>query len=317
MLKNGYLLMALVVLSIISLFLGTANVNMQKLLSGEDLATRILILSRIPRLVAVIMAGMGMSISGLILQHISRNRFVAPTTAATIESAKLGLLVSLILFPGASSLRKMIIGFLFALGGTMLFMHILRSIKVKNAVFIPLIGIMLGNIIDAIATFIAYRYDLVQNISSWLMGNFAMITQGRYELLYLSIPLVIVAFLYGSKFTIAGMGEEFARNLGLNYQLVVTIGVVIVALLSSLVVITVGRIPFLGLIVPNIVAMYRGDNLRRSIGTTALLGSVFLLSCDMIGRIVIAPYEIPIGLTVGVIGSLAFLYLLFRRNRYA
>lgn len=317
MLKNSYLLMALVVLSIISLFLGTANVNMQKLLSGEDLATRILILSRIPRLVAVIMAGMGMSISGLILQHISRNRFVAPTTAATIESAKLGLLVSLILFPGASSLRKMIIGFLFALGGTMLFMHILRSIKVKNAVFIPLIGIMLGNIIDAIATFIAYRYDLVQNISSWLMGNFAMITQGRYELLYLSIPLVIVAFLYGSKFTIAGMGEEFARNLGLNYQLVVTIGVVIVALLSSLVVITVGRIPFLGLIVPNIVAMYRGDNLRRSIGTTALLGSVFLLSCDMIGRIVIAPYEIPIGLTVGVIGSLAFLYLLFRRNRYA
>lgn len=317
MLKNSYLLMALVVLSIISLFLGTANVNMQKLLSGEDLATRILILSRIPRLVAVIMAGMGMSISGLILQHISRNRFVAPTTAATIESAKLGLLVSLILFPGASSLGKMIIGFLFALGGTMLFMHILRSIKVKNAVFIPLIGIMLGNIIDAIATFIAYRYDLVQNISSWLMGNFAMITQGRYELLYLSIPLVIVAFLYGSKFTIAGMGEEFARNLGLNYQLVVTIGVVIVALLSSLVVITVGRIPFLGLIVPNIVAMYRGDNLRRSIGTTALLGSVFLLSCDMIGRIVIAPYEIPIGLTVGVIGSLAFLYLLFRRNRYA
>lgn len=317
MLKNSYLLMALVVLSIISLFLGTANVNMQKLLSGEDLATRILILSRIPRLVAVIMAGMGMSISGLILQHISRNRFVAPTTAATIESAKLGLLVSLILLPGASSLGKMIIGFLFALGGTMLFMHILRSIKVKNAVFIPLIGIMLGNIIDAIATFIAYRYDLVQNISSWLMGNFAMITQGRYELLYLSIPLVIVAFLYGSKFTIAGMGEEFARNLGLNYQLVVTIGVVIVALLSSLVVITVGRIPFLGLIVPNIVAMYRGDNLRRSIGTTALLGSVFLLSCDMIGRIVIAPYEIPIGLTVGVIGSLAFLYLLFRRNRYA
>ena len=241
--KNRYLVVILVVLSIISLFIGVTQLSLKDLLLGQDLKTQILLLSRIPRLVTVVIAGMSMAISGLILQQISRNRFVAPTTAATVDSAKLGVLVSLILWPAASSLGKMLVAFAFALAGTFLFMGILKRIKLKNTVFIPLLGIMLGNIIDAVTTFIAYRFDLVQNVSSWLMGNVAMISKGRYELLYLSIPLVVVAYLYANKFTIAGMGEEFANNLGMNYQQVVTIGVSIVALLSALVIITVGRIP--------------------------------------------------------------------------
>ena len=210
---------------------------------------------------------------------------------------------------------KMGIVFLFALAGTFLFMYILRKIKFKNAIFVPLLGIMIGNIFDSLTTFVAYRHDLIQNISSWLMGNFALVIQGRYELLYLSVPLLIVAFIFARQFTIAGMGEEFAVNLGLNYRFVVNVGVAIVALLSSVVLITAGRIPFLGLIIPNVIAMYYGDNLKNSLGATALLGAVFLLTCDLLGRIVIAPYEIPIGLTVGTLGSIIFLYLLFRGER--
>lgn len=273
-----------------------------------------MLISRIPRLITIIIAGMSMSISGLIMQQLSRNKFVAPSTAATVDSAKFGVLVSLILFPAASSFGKMLVAFAFALMGTFLFMGILRRIKLRDAVFIPLIGIMLGNIIDSITTFVAYRYDLIQNISSWLMGNFAMVIKGRYELLYLSVPLVIIAYFYANKFTIAGMGEDFSKNLGLNYNQVVNIGLVIVALISAIVIITVGRIPFLGLVVPNIVTIYQGDHLKKSISTTALLGSVFLLACDILGRVIIYPYEISIGLTVGVIGSVIFLYLIFRRN---
>lgn len=147
-----------------------------------------------------------------------------------------------------------------------------------------------------------------------MQGNFSLVIKGRYELLYLSIPLVIIAFLYANKFTVAGMGEDFSANLGLNYNQVVNIGITIVALLSSLVVITVGRIPFLGLIIPNIVTIYQGDYLKKNILTTALLGAAFLLACDILGRLIIFPYEIPIGLMVGVIGSVIFLYLLMRRN---
>lgn len=313
--RNSFLAILLIALSVASLLIGVSNFSLSELLSGDDSITQIIILSRIPRLASIIMAGVAMSISGLIMQQLSRNRFVSPTTAGTIDAARFGVLITLILFPHFSSLLKMVVVFIFALAGSFLFMGILRRIKMKNVVFIPLLGLMLGNVIGSITTFLAYRYELVQNVSTWLMGNFAMIMQGRYELLYLSIPLLIVAFLYANKFTIAGMGEDFAIGLGLNYKQVVGIGLTIVSLLSALVVITVGRIPFLGLIVPNIVAIYRGDNLRNSLTTTALVGAVFLLAADIIGRVIIAPYEIPIGLTVGVSGSLIFLYLLLKGGR--
>lgn len=300
-----------------SLFIGVKNITPLDILNFNDEQVEIFLISRVPRLVSIIVAGISLSICGLIMQQITRNKFVSPTTAGTMDCARLGVLVSLMLFTTESPIVKMIVAFIFALGGTFIFMKILKKIKFKDNIFIPLVGIMFGNIISSISTFFAYKYDLIQNISSWLQGDFSMIMKGRYELLYISIPLVIIAFLYANKFTVAGMGEEFAVNLGLNYQRVINIGLIIVAMISSLVLLTVGMIPFLGLIIPNIVSIYRGDNLRNSLPHTALLGAVFVLACDILGRIVIFPYELSIGLMVGVIGSGIFLYLLMRRNAYA
>lgn len=210
----------------------------------------------------------------------------------------------------------MLLSFGFALLGTFIFMKILDKVKYKDVIFIPLVGLMFGNIVGSMTTFFAYKHDLIQSISAWLHGDFSMIMKGRYEMLYISIPIVIVAYLYADKFTVAGMGEEFAVNLGLNYKQVVNIGLVIVALVTSVVILTVGMIPFLGLIIPNIVTLYRGDHLKKSLAHTALLGAVFVLFCDVLGRIIIYPYEIAIGLIVGVIGSGIFLYLLMRRKAY-
>ncbi|NMB07278.1 MAG: ABC transporter permease [Tissierellia bacterium] len=312
--KKSHLFLILILLSLISIFIGVKEVDIKSLLNFNKEQIEILYLSRFPRLISIIVAGSSMSIAGLIMQQISHNKFVSPTTAATVDSAKMGVLVAMILFSHSSSMKKMFISFIFALGGTFLFMQILKKIKIKNNIFIPLIGIMLGNIIDAISTFFAYRFDLVQNMSTWLQGDFSMVIKGRYELLYISIPLLFIAYLYANKFTIAGMGEDFATSLGLNYQLVINIGVIIVALISSLVIITIGKIPFLGLIIPNIVTIFKGDNMRENIGYTALFGAVFLLACDILGRLIIYPYEVSISLTVGVIGSAIFLYLLLRGN---
>ena len=195
----------------------------------------------------------------------------------------------------------------------MIFMKMTKAIKFKNIIFIPLLGMMLGKVVNSITTFFAYKYDLIQNLSSWMEGDLSMIMKGNYELLYLSIPVVIISFLYANKFTVAGMGEDFATNLGLNYNAVVNIGLVIVSIISAVTIITVGNIPFLGLIVPNIVSLYLGDNLKNSLYHTALLGPIFLLACDIFGRIVIFPFEISIGTTVGVIGSAIFLYMIVRR----
>jgi iron complex transport system permease protein len=314
--KLRYLLLLLAVLACTSIFIGVEDLSPLDIfhLNKEQAGT--LFDSRLPRLVSIIIAGMSLSICGLIMQQISRNKFVSPTTAGTMDWARLGILISLMLFTSASPLVKMSIAFVFALAGNFLFMKILERIKFNDAIFIPLVGLMLGNIVSSIATFIAYKYDLIQNLSSWLQGDFSLVVKGRYELLYLSIPLVIIAYVYADKFTVAGMGESFSVNLGLKYKRVVNIGLIIVSLIASLVILTVGMLPFLGLIIPNMVSIYKGDNLRSSLPHTALLGAVFVLFCDILGRVIIFPYEISIGLMVGVIGSGIFLYMLLRRKAY-
>ncbi len=305
------------VLAVASLFIGVQDLSAVDLFHLTKEESQTLFFSRFPRLLSIIMAGMSLSICGLIMQQITRNKFVSPTTAGTMDWARLGVLISLLVFASASPLLKMTIAFIFSLAGNLLFMRILDRIKFNDTIYIPLVGLMLGSIVSSLATFIAYKYDLIQNLSSWLQGDFSLVVKGRYELLYLSIPLLIIAYLYADKFTVAGMGESFSINLGVKYKQIVNIGLVIVSLITSITILTVGMLPFLGLIIPNIVSIYRGDHLRKSLPHTALLGAVFVLACDILGRLIIFPYEISIGLMVGVIGSAIFLFMLIRRGRYA
>ncbi|WP_318617850.1 ABC transporter permease [Sporosarcina sp. YIM B06819] len=315
--KKRYLIVAVIILSFLSLFVGVSRITPMDLLDFKSEQTEIFLISRLPRLVAILLAGAGMSIAGLIMQQLSRNKFVSPTTAGTLDATRLGILVSMLLFANASTIEKMIVAFAFALAGTLLFMQILDRIKFKDAIFIPLVGLMFGNILSSITTFFAYKANVIQNMSAWLQGDFSMIMKGRYELLYISIPVLIITYLYANRFTVAGMGEDFSKNLGLAYRRIVNIGLILVALITTTVVLTVGMIPFLGLIIPNIVSLFKGDHLQKTLPHTALLGAIFLLICDILGRVLIYPYEISISLMVGVIGSAIFLYLLFRRKAYA
>jgi iron complex transport system permease protein len=316
-LKFYQLILVFAVLAVASLFIGVQDLSAVDLFHLTKEESQTLFFSRFPRLLSIIMAGMSLSICGLIMQQITRNKFVSPTTAGTMDWARLGVLISLLVFASASPLLKMTIAFIFSLAGNLLFMRILDRIKFNDTIYIPLVGLMLGSIVSSLATFIAYKYDLIQNLSSWLQGDFSLVVKGRYELLYLSIPLLIIAYLYADKFTVAGMGESFSINLGVKYKQIVNIGLVVVSLITSITILTVGMLPFLGLIIPNIVSIYRGDHLRKSLPHTALLGAVFVLACDILGRIIIFPYEISIGLMVGVIGSAIFLFMLIRRGRYA
>ncbi|WP_394234591.1 ABC transporter permease [Niallia oryzisoli] len=315
--KKRYLVILLILLSCISLFIGVSGISPLDIFKMNEEEATIFFSARVPRLVSIIIAGVAMSISGLIMQQLSHNKFVSPTTAGTEDSARFGILIAMMFIPAASPMVKMGLAFVFALLGTFIFMKILDKVKLKDAVFIPLVGLMFGNIITSMTTFFAYKNDLIQNMTAWLQGNFSMTVKGQYELIYISIPLVLVSYLFANKFTVAGMGEEFAVNLGLKYKQVVNLGLSLVAMMSAVVILTAGLIPFLGLIIPNIVSIYNGDHLQKNLSHTALLGAVFILVCDIFGRLVIYPYEIPIGLTVGVIGSGIFIYLLLRRKAYA
>ncbi|QDI91011.1 ABC transporter permease [Salicibibacter halophilus] len=312
-----YLLPLLIVLSITSLFIGVQEISPADIFNLQDEQIQTILISRIPRLMSIIIVGVSLSVCGLIMQQLTQNKFVSPTTAGTMDWARLGILVAILLFSQAGTLERMFVAMLFALGGTFLFMKILERIRYKNVIFVPLVGLMLGSVVEAITTFFAYQYDLMQSLSSWMQGSFSLVVRGNYEILYIGIPLVIIAFLFANRFTVAGMGRDFSANLGMNYNRIMNAGLFIVAMITATVVVTIGSIPFLGLIIPNIVSIMKGDNLKNSLPHTALFGAIFLLACDILGRVIIYPYEVPIGLMVGIIGSAIFLYLLLRRNAHA
>jgi iron complex transport system permease protein len=258
-----------------------------------------------------------MAIAGLVMQMIVRNRFVEPSTAGTVESASLGLLTVTLFAPGWPLMAKMLVAAAFALAGTALFLRILRFVPLRDVLLVPLVGIMLGGVIGAITTFFAYRFELLPSMLAWMMGDFSGVLRGRYELLWMGLALTVLAYIAADRFTVAGMGEDFTTNLGLDYNRVLTLGLVIVSLVSAVVLVSVGAIPFLGLIVPNVVSLLIGDNMRRTVPWVAVTGAAFVLACDILGRVVRAPYEIPISVVVGVVGSAVFLCLLLRKRHHA
>lgn len=140
-----------------------------------------------------------------------------------------------------------------------------------------------------------------------------MVLRGRYEIVYLTVPLVVLAFVFANHFNIVGIGKEFSQNLGVPYNLVLFMGLTIAAMITASVVVVVGSISYIGLIVPNIVTMFKGDKIRGTLPDTALFGALFVIVCDMISRVVIAPYELPIELIVGILGSILFVGLLLYR----
>jgi iron complex transport system permease protein len=312
--------LGVIVFAVISTFVGVSDVTPQTLLSGTPeeraYAMQILMASRIPRTIAILLAGSAMGVVGMIMQILARNSFVEPSTAGTVESASMGLLVVTVFAPGAPLIVKMIVATIFAIAGTALFLKILSQIPLRSVLIVPVVGLMLGGVISAITTFFAYRLDLLQSLNSWLTGSFAGVLRGRYELLWISFVLLIVAYIAADRFTVAGMGQDFTTNLGMNYRRVIILGLVIVSMVTAVVVVTVGMIPFLGLVVPNIVRIIMGDNVRRAVPWVAVFGAGFVLICDIIGRVVRYPYEIPIGVVVGVIGSVLFLYLLLRKEAH-
>ena len=200
-----------------------------------------------------------------------------------------------------------------AIAGTWIFVWFIQRIQFKDVVMVPLVGIMFGNVIGGITNYLAYQYEMTQALSTWEVGHFSLVVQGRYELVYLAVPMVILAFLFANHFNIVGMGKDFSRNLGVPYNLVLFGGLTIAAMITASVVVVVGAISYIGLIVPNVVAMFKGDRIRGTLVDTALFGAIFVLGCDVIARTVIAPYELPIELVVGILGSVIFIALLLYR----
>lgn len=302
------------VLFAVSLSVGVAEFSWAKLFSGSlNDSTQVMITSRLPRTFAIVLTGASMGVAGMIMQILLKNRFVEPSMVGASQSATLALLLMALLLPAAPLLAKMSVAAVAALLGMLLFMMLVRRLPPTAQLLVPLVGIIYGGVIEAVYTFIAYEADMMQLISFWQSGDFSGVLQGRYELLWLTGILAATAYAIADQLTIVGLGESAAVNLGINPRAVLWAGLVMVALITSLVLVTVGNIPFIGLVVPNIVSLLLGDKLRAGLPAVALLGAALVLLCDIVGRVIVFPFEIPVSTVFGVLGTVLFLGLLMRQ----
>ncbi|WP_226831723.1 ABC transporter permease [Brevibacterium sp. FME17] len=296
-------------LLVVSLFTGVYDVF------GGDGGAEMFQITRVPRTIALVLSGAAMAMCGLVMQLLTQNRFVEPTTTGTTEWAGLGLMLTVIIYPDASILARMIGAVFAAFIGTLVFFMFLRRVSLKSSLIVPIIGIMLGAVVGAISTFIAVQTDMLQSLGIWFAGSFTSILRGQYEILWVVVIVVIAVFITADRFTVAGLGKEVATNVGLNYNQVILIGTILVAIATGVVTVVVGSLPFLGLIVPNIVSMIRGDDLRSNLPWVCLLGIAIVTICDLIGRVIIMPFELPVSVILGVVGAAVFVALLLRQRK--
>ncbi len=303
------------VLAAVSMAIGGASMSMTDILlgraTGDDM--QIFLASRLPRTLAVMLSGAAMAVAGLVMQLLVRNRFVEPSTTGVTESAGLGILVATIFVPTLNLPLKMIVAVVFALAGTFLLTALIRALPHRDIIVVPLIGLILSGVIGAGATFLAWEFDMQGTLNAWMTGDFSGIIRGRYELLWIVAVVAALAYVFADRFTVAGLGEDLARNLGINFKSVQAIGLTIVAVVTGITTVVAGPLPFLGLVVPNLVSMIQGDYIRRSLPLVALIGAAFVLLADIIGRSLIAPAEVPVGVVMGIIGAGVFLAILLRR----
>ncbi|WP_114854092.1 ABC transporter permease [Brachybacterium sp. YJGR34] len=283
---------------------------------GADDGAEMFAITRIPRTVALVLAGAAMAMSGLIMQLMTQNRFVEPSTTGTTEWAGLGLILVMVLVPTASLLTKMSVAIVFSFVGTMVFFLFLRKVTLRSSLIVPIIGIMLGAVVGSVSTFVALQFDALQNLGVWFAGSFTSVMRGGYEVLWIVLLVGIAVFVVADRLTVAGLGEDVATNIGVNYQRVLLMGTGLVAVATGVVTVVVGNLPFLGLIVPNIVSMVRGDDLRTNLPWVCLLGIAIVTICDLIGRTIIMPFEVPVSLILGIVGAVVFIALLLRQRRH-
>lgn len=298
-----------IILGVISLFTGVYDIR------GKEDGMDMFFITRIPRTAALMLTGAAMAMAGLVMQLITQNRLVEPTTTGTIEWAGLGLVFVYLLFPAPTLIERMTGAIIFSFIGTMIFFLFLRRVKLRSSLIVPIIGIMLGAVISAVSTFVGLAFQMSQNVETWFVGSFASIQVGRYEYLWLIVIISILIFIYADRLTLAGLGEDVTTSLGVSYNQIVLIGTGLIAVAVGIVAAVIGNLPFLGLIVPNIVSMFRGDDLRSNLPWVCVSGMGALTISDIISRTIIMPFEVPVSLILGTVGAVVFIVILLRRRR--
>ena len=293
----------LITASFLSVMLGSVYINPADILKcfftpDKTSVTYILIMNiRLPRMLGAIIAGMGLSVAGVILQGVMNNALASPNTIGVNSGAGFFVMLAMMLFPH-SGYATSIASFVGALLTT-LAIYALAYMADSSRTTIILAGITVSSFLNAgINTIKLINTDITLNITSFLMGTLSGLT----------------SFILAKPLNILSLGDDYARSLGLNVPLTRFFLLVLSSIMAGLVVSFAGLLSFIGLIVPHICRTLFGSDARYLLPTSALLGASFVLICDIIGRLIAAPYELPAGIIMAFIGGPFFMYLLLKKK---
>lgn len=272
---------------------------------------------RLPREVAAILVGAALAVSGAIMQGITRNPLADPGLLGLTSGANAALAFTLAFLPAANYFGIMVACFIGAAVGAVMVFGIGAM---RKGGFSPLQMVLAGSAVSAflyaIAEGIGIYFKISKDVSMWTAGGVIGTSWGQLQTIFPFILIgIIIAIVLSRQLTILSLSEEVAVGLGQNIAAIKGILFVVIVLLAGTSVALVGNLAFLGLMIPHIVRGIVGTDYRHVIPMSALVGAIFMLFADTVGRTLHAPYETPVAALIAIMGLPFFLFIVRKGGR--
>jgi iron complex transport system permease protein len=305
---------------------GSTSIHLSKVFDrsipfADNVDAQVFFVARLPRVVAAAIVGSGLALSGVVFQALLRNPLASPDTLGVSAGATLGAMLALTLHADFTLLGISVVpltSFAGALGAlAIVFALSLARRRGTSSTVLLLGGIAVAALLNAAGRFLQYLSDVTDTFRTvqWLMGSLDV---GSYAPILASlVPLAIACIGFATLprvLDLISLGEEAAEARGIDVMRAERIALVSASLSTGAAVSLGGPVLFVGIIVPHIVRRLVGSDHRLVLPASALFGASFLVVCDLVGRTIVAPVEMPVGIVTAILGGPFFLWLLFRRR---
>lgn len=312
----------IIITTILSVIYGTKGISLSTIWEAftaydeGNTDHAIIITSRLPRVLTAMLVGAFLAVSGAIMQGMTRNYLASPSIMGVTDGSAFVITICMIVLPNMASIEMI----LFSMVGSALGAGIVYGFgslipKGLTPVRLAIIGTVIGTFLSSTSAALASYFQISQDVSFWYN---AKLHQVDLDTFLLAIPFgvigLIIALITSGHITILSLGEEIAVTLGQKTKWVKALALLAVICLTGTAVALVGKVGFVGLIIPHMARFLVGVDYRWLIPSSAVIGAIFLAVCDIISRFVNHPFETPIGVVTALIGVPFFLYLIYKRG---
>lgn len=308
-----------VISAVLGICLGSVNISAKDFIAAlfsdkTSVNTQIILFARLPRVAASILAGSALAVSGVIIQSVLENPLAAPSIIGVNSGAGFAAVLAMALFPNTPSAIPAA-----AFIGAVVTVMVVYLIAAKNGaskITLVLAGVAVSNLLGAgIDTITTFFPDSLNGITDFKIGGVMGMSFSKLSpaWIYISIGLIL-AMLLSHELDILALGDRTAKSLGMNVKIIRLALLFAAALLAGAAVSFAGLLSFIGLIIPHIARHFIKSGSARLIPASALLGAAFVTFCDMLSRVLFAPYEIQLGIVVSYIGVPFFIYLIMKKK---